>query len=286
MSDHEMTGNTCLFYGRTIGGGSMDDIGDIGVIIRQFAQRPERQVESVDRVLQTIRVAEGISRNQPDWSLFPRVIVPEDVRYRDHDCGGTAGLIHEVVRSERFSRVISLEKGDSFCGALNRGVWECVTDTFQYALIMSPKAREYLTAENVDLMREALSKPGALVAGLVLPELADSIREGRIANTFAMWYLPALVQVGGFDLMARQGFIGEDRPNAGVEEIAPLIRLVETFGPCIVPVEPAGEAALSLRSDSGTHGTKIDTKLPRQQAHASALGVGDVVEFLKGGVLR
>jgi len=36
---------------------------------------------------------------------------------------------------------------------------------------------------------------------------------------------------------------------AGVEEVIPLVRLVETYGPCIVPVMPEGEGTQIPRTD-------------------------------------
>ena len=78
---------------------------------------------------------------------------------------------------------------------------------------------------------------------------------------------------------------------AGVEEIIPLARLVETFGPCIAPIVPRGAGVQRYKVPDPVrdpelwrrHVAKMGTKYERQVALLSQIGKD--LSFLKGGVM-
>jgi hypothetical protein len=196
------------------------------------------------------------------------------------------------------------KRGDLFCGILNYGVVSQLTKRIRYSCIMSPEAIDYLTTENLTAMIGAFNNDVA-VAGLAINELTESILEGRIANTFAIWDNRALMSVGGFDLRAAKprddrtahylrGWHAEKGDVfyhlAGCEEVIPLARLVDLLGPCIAPILPADQTARYQAPSPATepdlwarHMAKLGTKTERQSALLASVGYD--LSYLKGGVM-
>lgn len=258
-------------------------------MLRAFSSKPELVESTVQQILETIYMAHNL--RVEGLVVFSRidVLISADKRYGDTDCGSTARRLRDELGEfhPRAAEVYEVRYGDIFCGLLNYGVAKQMRDHIDYSMILSTGVKDYLTAENMQAMLLAL-EVGAKVTGLAITELAPSILDGRIANTCAIWHNESLMTVGGFDLMARKPKIGEDKKNAGVEEIPPLLRMTELFGPCIAPVVPSTGAKWVIPDNPDVRSReekKLASKLERQQMHATALGYPDVVEALKAGVM-
>jgi hypothetical protein len=78
---------------------------------------------------------------------------------------------------------------------------------------------------------------------------------------------------------------------AGVEEVIPLARLVDTFGPCLAPIRPRGKGVQQYRVPDPKiepdlwlrHVSKMGTKLERQTALLAMVGYDPT--FLAGGLM-
>lgn len=274
----------------------------VGLVLRVFAKDGD-QVDT--NIIQTLRMIEAASKISIDGRFVFSdilVVVPKDDRFIDHDYGGTAAKLREATKSCQDVQVAELHHGDIFCGALNYSVAHLRCD---YIAIASHGAMQYMTEANMSAMLVALEK-GAVVTGLAIAELQESILAGRIANTFAIWDRVALTTVGGFDLKAEQAKKDERLtpymrgwnpekgevfyPLAGVEEIIPLCRLVEQHGKCIAPITPAGTEKW-IAPDPHTdpegfarHIKKMGTKEVRQSAMATYANCD--LSFLAGGVMN
>ena len=271
----------------------------VGLVLRTFATKSDLIPERVKQVKAFVEKAvETRLINRID------VLVWADKRYEGCDCGGTAEAMRRALVSNTV--VSEVSSSDIFCGLLNYGVALQLRHGIDYSIIASSEAVPYFSAENLENMLAAAGK-GALSVGLAITELTESILEGRIANTFAMWHNASLVQVGGFDLVAAKPLRGELAAylrgwtekdggrevfyhRAGVEEIIPLIRLVDTFGPCIAPIRPVGEGVSYIvpdprvdRTGYERHLQKMGTKRERQTAFAASIGAD--LSYLKGGVM-
>ena len=269
-----------------------------GLLLRVFSPKPELVAANVSKVMATIDLAAKLKENKQQVFSRVDVLVPMDTRYKDSDLGETAPVLRERLNTPESDasddpshpfpiQVHSVREGDIFCGLLNFGVEYQMEKGVSHSMILSVDAREYLTKDNMDLMITALSYD-ARVTGLAIAELKESILLGRIANTCAIWDNVALKEVGGFDLMARQALVGEIRPNAGVEEIPPLLRIVDKCGECLAPVSPVAGAVWHAPTDPDVlarHTAKMMSKYERQLAHAQALGHPDL-ELLGEGVME
>ncbi|MFT5832219.1 MAG: hypothetical protein ACI9SY_000602 [Candidatus Paceibacteria bacterium] len=263
----------------------------VGVLLRVFAKTEadvEPQIESALTALRKLQALQTGARK-----TFARIdfLVSSDPNFDDTDCGLTAEKLRESVRSE-FSdidiSVYEIKKGDIYAMLLNFGVANHLEDRIPYSLIVSHWAHEHITEANVHALFAAVQNK-ARVAGLVIPEAADTIRKGRIANTFAIWHNKSLVTVGGFDLRAGKPMqsevtddhivtVGEATYNAaGVEEIIPLLRFTKYFGPSIKVVEASESTHTEQieKFEAGwhtRHHAKFATKDVRQNYMAKVAG--------------
>lgn len=292
-------------------------IPSMGLLMRVFSAKKELVLEQVKRAIEAVRYASYI--HSYGRNVFSRVdiLIPSDERFHDSDCGATASALRDFVKQTfiRLSfdiQIHEVRRGDIFCSVLNYGVAHHLRCGIEYSVVLSPQVADYLNYETMDAMLRAIEE-GAKVVGVALDELSEGILKGRIANTFAVWNNLALMTVGGFDLRARKprkdeklvpylrGWSKEKEEKdgngevyyhqAGVEEIPPLIRLVELFGPCIAPILSQGANAKRwvapdpVKDPEGyaRHLKKMGTKTERQAAHAAALGAD--LSYLEGGVM-
>lgn len=280
----------------------------IGALVRCFARESGLVNNAVELALSSVE--RMLSVKIQNWAFVSRVeiLVPADPDYAEKDCGETAAKLREAItkRSWKGVFVSEVKHGDIFVGLLNYGMAKLLRGGCDYGIVLSKEAESYFTTEVAkDLLQAA--EAGALVAGLAINEFTESIMQGRIANTFSMWHLMSLVQVGCFDL--RNGKSKKDTPIksraeawgsgkghwnydlAGVEEIIPLTRLMRTFGPCIAPILPRGDNVLVWKTPDPSkdpegyerHINKLGTKFVRQhhfadQEHAD-------LSFLQGAVM-
>lgn len=237
-----------------------------GVLLRVYTPKLEETPDRVRRAVAHVEQARAVAEK------FPRLAHMTIVVPRDHDCGETVRLLEAALKKhDAFVNVVNPE-GHHSMEALNQGA-RAIYPHASHALIVSGKAMSYLTSETLAHFDEAFSR-GAKVAGLALPELADIVREGRIQNTFAAWNLDALIRVGFFD------------SALGVEEIAPSIRMVREYGPCIAPIECDAGTLDIHESETARqrHEEVMRTKAEAQLRECERLGA--TFETLKAGIIR
>jgi hypothetical protein len=271
----------------------------VGLILKLFSPKPELVEQNVRLAMGAVDKA--LALEVGGKKVFSRIdiLVSADDRFGDSDCGLTADALRLAPRKGVF--VSEVRNGDIFCGLLNYGVSHQMRDRIDYSMIMSIGVGEYLVEENVRPMLDALHS-GARVTGLALSELAPSILDGRIANTFAIWDTVSLMTIGGFDLRAAKapkddrlaqyvrGWSDEKGEvyyqSSGVEEIIPLVRLIKVFGSCIAPIVPVSGAKWVVSDDPEVQKrerAKLGTKTERQMMWALSESVD--FSFIKGGVI-
>ena len=287
------------------------DRNNVGLILRVFATKAEDVAKRVAQTKQLVEKAIAMKVGNKNVFSAIDILVWNDDRYQDADCGLTADALRDAFQSTPFTAkgfaVVSthdFKRGDLFCGILNYGVVSQLAKRIRYSCIMSPEAIDYLTTENLTAMIGAFNNDVA-VAGLAINELTESVLEGRIANTFAIWDNRALMSVGGFDLRAAKprddrtahylrGWHAEKGDVfyhlAGCEEVIPLAHLVDLLGPCIAPILPTDRTAQYQAPNPATepdlwarHLSKLGTKTERQSALLASVGYD--LSYLKGGVI-
>jgi len=284
----------------------------IGLVLRTFATKEADVKARVQMVEEVVAKALGVTVEGHGVIRRIDVLVWADPRYKDADCGKTTAALRDTFRCEPATqrevnavRIHEVAHGDLFCGLLNYGIGLQLRDRVDYSLVVSPDARSYLTPESLRKMCEAAAN-GARAVGLAISELEQSILDGRLANTFAMWDTVSLVSVGGFDLRAvkpvderlahyMRGWSPEAGEVyyhlAGVEEVIPLARLAATYGPCIAPILPQGEGVQRYQVPDPAaspelwkrHVSKMGTKLERQAALLASVGFDP--SYLNGGIM-
>ncbi|MBH41578.1 MAG: hypothetical protein CL685_02590 [Candidatus Magasanikbacteria bacterium] len=268
-----------------------------GLLLRVYSQ-------NVDDIPKRIKMVENaISAAGPFVSRID-VLVWADKEYIDSDCGSTTSVLRARFRGNKLVHISEVKNGDLFCSVLNYGIALQTKNAVDYTIVASPEAFSYMTPSTMNNITQA-AKDGALAIGVAINELTNSILEGRIANTFAAWHNLSLLTVGGFDLLAAKPKVPEmgehvmgwskenDKkvfyPLAGVEEVIPLARLVETFGKCIATILPSGDGVQKYETPEVSteayerHVRKIATKFRRQIIHLSKINTNP--ELLTGGIL-
>ena len=270
-----------------------------GLIVRTFSDS-----EGVQKRVGLVKdlVEKALKIKAEGGNVFSRIdiLVWADPGFKESDCGQTAEALKKVVLSKNVF-IHNVEQGDLFCSLLNQGVSIQTKKGIDYSTIISPEAIDYFNSETVGEMIKAVRK-GSLATGVAINELTDSVIEGRLANTFAMWKNEALQTVGGFDFLAakprddKSAFClkswSEDNgftsySLAGVEEVIPLARMIELYGPCIAPVCPCGKGVKKYKVSEGQQKrqeTKMISKTERQEALLDKTGFK--LSFLKGGVMK
>ncbi len=282
----------------------------IGAIVRCFAREPQLVDNAVTLALASVERMLSVTVGDRAFISRVEILVPMDPDYVEKDCGETAAQLREAIATAGWKNVYVSEvrHGDIFVGLLNYGTAKLLRAGCDYGVILSKEAEAYFTPEAAEDLVQA-AEAGALATGLAITELTKSIMEGRIANTFAMWHLMSLMQVGGFDLRSAKpkkeapiksraeawdkGKLFYVYDNAGVEEITPLIRLIRTFGPCIAPILPRGVGTKIWQAPDPKldpegyvrHVNKMGTKFIRQSYFAQAEHTDPELSFLKGGVM-
>lgn len=276
----------------------------IGLLLRTFATKEDdvaRRVELMQRVI------DRVNDTAIDFPVFSRIdiLVYADRRYPDADCGKTYGAMIDTFGRNENIFIEEVPFGDIFCGLGNYGFAKQLRGGMDYSMTMSPEVHSSLRLDNLDPMIEALDQ-GARAVGLALNELEQSVLEGRLSGTFMIWNLMSLLTVGGLDLRAARPHNDREAhymrgwhpargevyyPLAGVEEMIPLARMVEYFGPCLAAVLPRGRGEqryqvpdpISQPELYERHVKKMGTKSERQSTHLAAIGYD--TSWLKGGLM-
>lgn len=285
----------------------------IGALLRVFAKKPELVLGAVEQTLELAQKLAAVMVSGRRMIRHIEILIPMDKRYADVDCGVTASALRKALAlcdwADGCVFVSEVRVGDIFCGVLNYGMSALAAKGCAYGIVASKEAGSYFNTETAAVMVKAATD-GALAIGVALSELSESIMQGRIANTMAMWEIPSLQQFGGFDLRSakpkKDNVIihkvqawdkSRETPFweydlAGVEEIISLCRLVDMFGPCIAPVLPQGEGVQHYiipnpttdRAGYERHLNKMGTKRERQTFFANSVGAD--LTFLMGGVME
>lgn len=281
----------------------------IGLILRTFA-RNEGDITGRLEMMQKM-ISNALDLRIEGQEIIKRVdvLIWADKRF-ESDCGKTHKIFKKKFEGAPYTKVHIQEvtNGDLFCGVLNYGVAIQARGGIDYSIIASPDAYSYMNNANLLALVDAVCRKGALVAGVAINELTESVKEGRIANTFAIWHNIALQSVGGFDLRAAKAkdereamyLRGWEKNKgnvfyeaAGVEEIIPLARLVDLYGQCIAPILPqGGDGAMQYQVPDRDkqyelwkrHISKMGTKLERQTYMLAQIGFDP--SFLKGGIIK
>ena len=163
----------------------------VGLILRTFAKKQSQvkdRLEMIQKIIEKIRPIMFMEKQ-----LIRRidVVVWNDERYFDFvdgqsvpaaDCGATTETLRDVYKNDKLINMSQVRQGDLFCGALNYGLELQKKYRITHSLIVSAEASSYINQENLENMIVAMCR-GALVSGLAITELTQSILEGRIANT-------------------------------------------------------------------------------------------------------
>ena len=283
-----------------------------GLHLTVFASREEDVEKRVKWAVETVAQAEALTLLGRTFFQRIDILVPAaHTRWVDRDCGKTKDALVAALKSRKIVN-IQEDDGDIFAGIRNMALAIQSRNGIDYLMTLSPDARSYMNQETIDGIVEAVCD-GATVVGVAIGEIKQSILAGRIAATFALWNVGAMISVGGFDIGAAGKTIDEKESDfvfgtnivhgtspvagdvsyalAGVEEMVPLASLVKKFGQCIAPILPRGEGVKHyqmpdpikereawLRAQS-----KFATKYGRQLAHLHR--VKRDLTYLWGGVM-
>ena len=278
----------------------------VGLVLRTYATKSEDVPKRVEAIRKFVEKAKGIQIDGKQVFRQIDVLVWEDARFADADCGLTFEALKGDATVVANASVHRFNYGDLFCGVLNYAVAKQIRAGIDYTLIASTEALSYFTVETLQEMFKA-AESGAKAVGVAINELTDSVLAGRLANMMCLWHNVSLMSVGGFDLRAAKpvddksahyvrGWSSEKQANtfyhlAGVEEVIPLARLVEVYGSCLAPIMPTGDGVKQYQvPDPATqcelwerHIAKMGTKAERQGALLASIGCD--LSYLKGGVM-
>lgn len=235
----------------------------MAIVFRSYAKDPALVDEIVGRALTSIRKANSLG--------FDRVMV---VVPTDYDRGGVPLALARSMRvkAPALTAEILAADGHHSSGALNQAL-AALRGTVNYVAIVSHKATGYLSASVLARAVEQLES-GIKVVGVRISEL-DDVHESPIENTLAIWNLEELMLVGGFD------------SDLGVEEVAPLVRLMQKFGACAALVSACSDTAkLDIRASGDgvlRHNEVKSTKRERQALEATRVGV--TLEWIKSNII-
>lgn len=295
----------------------------VGAILRGFAKTPEKVLPLVKQLLETVEIFQGL-KHHPDKRTVKRadIWVATDKTRDDHDCGELKSVLIAEIQKRKMTDVWvhELKYGDIFCQILNRAVAVQLAKGCSHSLILSSAANSNITNDSFARMLNALDE-GALVTGLGFDEIKPFVMEGYIMNTCAIWDNLSLMQVNGFDTAAEQ--LRFDSPyqstvwawdrdkrdksgnplppdytykKHGVEELATLIKLINTFSigdegfQCIAPIPGTGdwnkpdpetdpEGAARFANKMGTKWQRMLIRAHEMHADISIVGKGVMKKY-------
>ncbi|MEK7116208.1 MAG: hypothetical protein AAB879_02320, partial [Patescibacteria group bacterium] len=161
-----------------------------GLLLVTFAQKEDHVARRVQMAYESVKVAEALRLG--DHPFFSRIdiVVPTNPRYVDRDCGKTKDALVKRLKAHR-QVFIQEVPGDAFSASKNLGFAIQLRHGVDYTMTLSPEARGYLNQATIDAITDAVCH-GALAVGVAIGELEQSILEGRLAGTFAMWHTAAM----------------------------------------------------------------------------------------------
>ena len=280
----------------------------VGMILRIYCPSEKQIPDQVELLKRAIR--RGRKSTVAGKKLIRRfdILIWSDERYKESDCGKTASVLRGIFANDKDVFIHEIKHGDIYCGILNYGIAHQLRyGHVDYSIIASSEAYSYMTEETFESITEAACN-GARIIGVATNELAQSVLEGRVANTFAMWHNESLMTVGGFNFRVAKPIDGvpaieveawHENLNrfvkfklVGEEELITSFEMVKLLNePCIAPViASCMEGAEYIVPDKKSnydkwihHESKMCTKEIR------ATGILGMVNcdksFLKGGVM-
>lgn len=291
---------------------------NIGVLLRTYSPRYEDVEANVKMMREVAAKLFAIPYSQGGRNPFctrVNILVWSDDRFLDSqgnrlaDCGVTAFSLRHVFLDDVQVAVHEIKHGDIYCTILNYGVARQYSILVDHSLILSKEAISYVNQETIWAMIEAM-RSGALVASVAVNEIRDLVLQGCVSNTFAMWYLPSLLQVGGFDIRDAKPLPGDEphvvpywsegrdlseKPllmhDAGVGEVLPACHMFREFGhPVIAPILPQGESAqggYEQKSDDPTRAAWNQAKFATKKARLWSIlkRSGYSLDYLKQAVM-
>lgn len=291
---------------------------NIGVLLRTYSPRYEdveanvKLIEEVVARLLAVRFRKG---GMSPFCARIDILVWSDGRFLDSqgdriaDCGATAPSLRGTFMGDVRVVVHEVPRADIYATILNYGTARQYSFLMDYALVLSKEAIAYTNQETIWAMMEAV-RSGALVASVAIDEIRNLVLDGCVSNTFAMWHLPSLLQVGGFDIRDAKPLLGDElhvvpywpegrdlseEPffihDAGVGEVLPACHLFREFGrPVIAPILPQGDAVrggYAQKSDDPTRAAWNQAKFATKEARLESIlkRSGYSLEYLKQAVM-
>jgi len=247
------------------------EIRDSGIIFRGWSEETKGVDEIVERLDFSVERACEIG--------FKNIVV---LIPKDKDCGVTYPKILKKILNRKSSSKMFVRSpiGNESSDVINEGLALLRAEKSKIAFIVSNKAVGYLNKPNVEKMLTTFDD-GAFVSGLALRntsihELEDhtyrGILVGRISNIFAAWHLDSLDKRCNFD------------SKIGVEEIAPIVRLIKENSVCIAPVIPTEGVGLNISPLRSEHFAELSrSKIERQLSEAKR--AGGTFQLIEAGII-
>ncbi|MEK7480928.1 MAG: hypothetical protein AAB604_02395 [Patescibacteria group bacterium] len=243
---------------------------NIGVLLRTYSPRHEdieANVKMIEEVVARLFAIPYRPGGKNPFCTRVDILVWRDDRYRDSagnrlaDCGGTPPALRSAFMNDVRISVHEIPRADIYATILNYGIARQYSFLMDYSLVLSKEVIGYVNQETIWAMIEVMRR-GALVASVAVNEIRDLVIRGCVSNTFALWHLPSLLQVGGFDIRDAKPLPGDESHvvpywpqgrelseepfwihDAGVGEVLPACHLFREFGrPVIASILPQGEA--------------------------------------------
>jgi hypothetical protein len=289
----------------------------VGVLVRAFATEQKNVPSTVDGVVRLVsRLGEARVEGMPAFrEVF--IVIFADKRFGTRaDCGELHAPLRTAVTEVTSAhphlkvRIEEVLHGDLNWGILNYGFSGLHRAGCDLIASISPQSVSICTDKNLADVYTAFTR-GAKAACLAVYDKLG-IAQGCFSNACTVWDANALAGVGNFDERTAMP-VDESRANwkrgyhpdlgfvwylmQGVEEIAPLLRLVDQFGECLAPIIPVealtqGEGGILYELPDRETSPDLWQRKMRQlvtkrcRQNTAAESSGRNLACLKGGVMR
>ncbi len=226
---------------------------------------PKALISSVDRAAANVRqLLDWADENDESSRFFDHAMVLVPTEY---DCGLTTRLLNipdglenweDSQKSPRAS--VLATPGHHSCAALNAAVEDLVKKGMTHAAFISGKVVPGLVnPDTVGHIVHVFENMDAKVVGIRVPGLSE-LGIIPINNTFCVWEIAALLDVGGF------------ASELEVEEVGPISGIIEAHGNVVFLVDSLPTKPLQIINPDRHDQVKRE-KMARQQQEADRLGI-------------